>query len=264
MIEIPFDPSFWLGPVRVAWHSFFSYVGLLAGAWLSFRCARHLVKDQRIYPFALAVVAGGLIGARAMHLLDSWPRYEGDPIEAFAIWNGGIGTMGAPLGSTIAGYLAAWRLRLPVGFMFDTTVIGIALGLAIGRIGDIVNGEHHTAGCSGVPWCVGYTHPQTLGQPGPVHPVVAYDLAWDLVILAATYAMWRRVRGRQPEGRVWMLFLLLYGTGRVLSSSLRLDPQVWAGLQGGQLAGLLYAAVGGLSLAWLTATGRARRSGGSS
>ena len=264
MIEIPFDPSFSLGPVRVAWHSFFSYVGLLAGAWLSFRCARYLVKDRRIYPFAIAVVAGGLVGARAMHLLDSWPRYAEAPLGALAIWNGGIGTMGAPLGSSIAGLLAARRLRLPVGFMFDTTVIGIALGLAIGRIGDIVNGEHPTAECAGVPWCVGYTHPATLGQPGPVHPVVAYDLAWDLVILAGTYALWRRIRGRQPEGRVWMLFLLLYGTGRVLSSSLRLDPQVWAGLQGGQLAGLLYAAVGGLSLAWLTATSRARRSGGSS
>jgi len=249
VIEIPFDPGFALGPVRVAWHSFFSYVGLLAGAWLSFRCARHLVPDQRIYPFALAVVAGGLVGARAMHLLDSWPRYMANPIEMLAIWNGGIGTMGAPLGSSISGYIAAKRLGLPLGFMFDTTVIGIALGLAIGRIGDVINGEHPSTACSGLPWCVGYTHPLTLGQPGPVHPVVAYDLTWDLVILGSSYALWRRVRGRQPEGRVWMLFLLLYGSGRVLSSSLRLDPVVVAGLQGGQLAGIFYVVIGAVGLA---------------
>lgn len=259
MIEIPLDPGFSLGPVRVAWHSFFSYVGLLAGAWLSFRCARYLVKDQRIYPFALAVVAGGLVGARLMHLLDSWPRYMTNPIEMLAIWNGGIGTMGAPLGSSITGYLAARRLRLPIGFMFDTTVIGIALGLAIGRIGDVINGEHPSAACSGVPWCVGYTHPATLGQPGPVHPVVAYDLAWDLVILASSYALWRRVRGRQPEGRVWMLFLLLYGAGRVLTSSLRLDPVVFAGLQGGQLAGILYVLAGASGLIWIALRTSGRR-----
>ena len=252
MIEIPFDPGFSLGPVRVAWHSFFSYLGLLAGAWVSFRCARYLVKDDRMYPFAIAVVAGGLVGARAMHLLDSWPRYAANPIEALAIWNGGIGTMGAPLGSSIAGYLAAKRLRLPLGFMFDTTVIGIALGLAIGRIGDVINGEHPSAACSGVPWCVGWSHPASYGQPGPVHPVVAYDLLWDLVILATTYALWRRLRGRQPEGRVWLVFLLLYGAGRVLSATLRLDPVVWAGLQGGQLAGILYVVGGGCGLAWLS------------
>lgn len=251
MIEIPFDPSFTLGPVRVAWHSWFAYVGLLAGAYVSFRCARYVVRDDRIYPFAFAVIAGGLIGARLMHLLDSWPRYTGQPLEALAIWNGGIGTMGAPLGSTIAGYLAAKRLRLPLGFMFDTTVIGISFGLAIGRIGDVINGEHHAAPCSGVPWCVGYTHPATLGQPGPVHPVVAYDLAWDLVIFAAALLLWRRVRGRQPEGRVWLLFLLLYGLGRVVSSSLRLDPVVLAGLQGGQLAGIGYALVGAAGLGWI-------------
>jgi phosphatidylglycerol:prolipoprotein diacylglycerol transferase len=250
VIEIPFDPSFPLGPVRVAWHSFFSYVGLLAGSWVAFRCARYLIRDGRIYAFAIAVVIGGLVGARAMHLLDSWPRYEDRPLAVLAIWDGGIGTMGAPLGSSIAGYVAARRLRLPVGFMFDTTVIGIALGLAIGRIGDIINGEHHAAACAGLPWCVGYTHPATLGQPGPVHPVVAYDLLWDLVIFVVAYAVWRRVRGHEPEGRVWLLFLLLYGAGRAVSSNLRLDPLVWAGLQGGQLAGILYAATGASGLVW--------------
>ena len=259
MIEIPFDPSLVLGPLRVSWHSVFSYVGLLAGAWLSFRCARYLVKDQRIYPFAIAVVAGGLVGARAMHLLDSWPRYADDPLEALAIWNGGIGTMGAPLGSTISGYIAAKRLGLPLGFMFDTTVIGISLGLAIGRIGDIINGEHHAAACSAVPWCVGYTHPLTLGQPGPVHPVVAYDLIWDLVILGTTYTLWRRLRGRPPEGRVWLVFILMYGAGRALSSNLRLDPVVLAGLQGGQLAGIAYAIAGALGLAGLALRASARR-----
>ncbi len=257
MIEIPFDPSLMLGSLRVSWHSLFSYVGLLAGAWLSFRCARYLVKDQRIYPFAIAVVVGGLVGARLMHLLDSWPRYAGNPSEALAIWNGGIGTMGAPAGSAVFGFIAAKRLRLPLGFMFDTTIIGISLGLAFGRIGDIINGEHPAAPCSGLPWCVGYTHPATYGQPGPVHPVVAYDLLWDLVILATTFTLWRRLRGRPPEGRVWMVFILMYGLGRAISSNLRLDPVVLAGLQGGQLAGIVYAAAGALGLAWL-ALGRSR------
>ena len=113
---------------------------MIVGALVSVRCARYLVRDERVYPFAIAVIIGGLIGARIAHVTDNWALYANDPLRALQFWSGGIGTMGAPIGSTITGYLAARWLRLPVGFMFDITVIGIALGEAIGRIGDIING----------------------------------------------------------------------------------------------------------------------------
>ena len=137
---------------------------MIVGSFISFRAARYLIRDDRIYPFAIAVVLGGLLGARVAHVLDNWNVYAPHPLELFAFWNGGIGTTGAPVGSTIAGFIAARRLRLPLGFMFDISVIGIAVGEAIGRIGDIINGEHHAIACSGLPWCVRYTNPATLGQ----------------------------------------------------------------------------------------------------
>ncbi len=175
-----------IGSFRVAWHSIFAFVGMLAGAFVSIRCARYLVRDERIYPFAIAVVIGGLVGARIAHVTDNWALYANDPVRALQFWSGGIGTMGAPIGSTIAGYLAARRLRLPVGFMFDISVIGIAVGEAIGRIGDIVNGEHHSVPCADLPWCVRYTHPSTLGQSTSVHPTGAYD---GLLMLATSWAL---------------------------------------------------------------------------
>ncbi len=153
-----------IGSFRVAWHSVFAFIGMLAGGFVSIRCARYLVRDERVYPFAIAVVLGGLCGARIAHVTDNWALYENDPLRALQFWSGGIGTMGAPIGSTISGYVAARWLRLPIGFMFDVTVIGIALGEAIGRIGDIINGEHHSVPCADLPWCVRYTHPDTLGQ----------------------------------------------------------------------------------------------------
>ena len=109
---------------------------MIVGSFVSFRAARYLIRDDRIYPFAIAVVIGGLIGARAAHVLDNWNVYASRPFDVLAFWNGGIGTTGAPIGSTIAGFFAARRLRLPLGFMFDISVIGIAVGEAIGRIGD--------------------------------------------------------------------------------------------------------------------------------
>jgi phosphatidylglycerol:prolipoprotein diacylglycerol transferase len=229
---------------------------MIAGSVVSFRAARYLVADERIYPFAIAVVVGGLVGARAAHVLDNWSIYAARPADVLAFWNGGIGTTGAPIGSTIAGFIAARWLRLPLGFMFDISVIGIALGEAIGRIGDIINGEHHAVGCYGLPWCVRYTHPATLGQTDYVHPVAAYDGLIMLAIFVLLLAYWRRLRGRPPEGRVYFAYLLLFGGFRFATSYLRLDPLFLDGLQEAQLLGLIYALAGAVMLPVLTLRGR--------
>ena len=203
------------------------------------------MKDERVYAFALAVVIGGLVSARIAHVADNWSAYQGDLLKIMSFAGGGIGTMGAPIGSTIFGYFASRRLRLPLGFMFDITVVGIALGEAIGRIGDIINGEHHGTACTPpLGACVGYTSPATLGQPGPVHFIGLYDCLVMLAIFAVLWVYWQRVRGHPPEGRVWALYLLLLGSGRFLESFLRQDPVVAFGLQEAHFLGLLYTAVG--------------------
>ena len=162
LIDLPFDPNLVIGSFRTSWHSLFSLVGMLLGSAVSLRLARFLVRDDRVYPFAIAVVIGGLAGARAAHIIDNPGVYGGDVLKMIDLSRGGIGTIGAPIGSSIAGLLACAALRLPTGFMFDITVIGIALGEGIGRIGDIINGEHHSVACAGLPWCVRYTDPNTL------------------------------------------------------------------------------------------------------
>jgi phosphatidylglycerol---prolipoprotein diacylglyceryl transferase len=235
---------------------------MVFGSIVSFRCARYLVKDDRVYPFAIAVVLGGLLGARVAHVTDNWEIYETRPLEMLAFWSGGIGTMGAPIGSTIAGFIAARLLRLPVGFMFDISVIGISLGEAIGRIGDVINGEHHATACAGLPWCVRYTNPATLGQADFVHPVAAYDGLIMALIFIALITYWRRVRGRPPESRVYFAYLLLFGGFRFLTSYLRLDPLFIDGLQQAQLLGLVYALAGAVVLPILSARGRVDSPGG--
>ena len=254
-MDLPFDPSFSVGPFRIAWHSLWALVGMGVGSSLSFRLARPLVRDERIYPYAIAVVLGGLVGARLGHIADNWPYYSSRPDQLVAFWNGGVAVAAAPIGSALGGWFAARRLRLPVGFLFDITAIGIVLGEAIGRIGDIINGEHHAVACSGLAWCVRYTDPATLGQREFVHPVVAYDLLVDLLIFIVLLSYWRRVRGHPPETRVFWLYLVLYGGFRFATSFLRLDPVVVAGLQEAQLLGLAYV-VGGIPvLVWLTRRG---------
>lgn len=257
LIDIPFDPDLVAGSIRVSWHSLFSFVGMILGSIVSFRAARYLVKDDRLYPFAIAVVVGGIAGARAAHIADNWSLYDGDVLEMLDLSRGGIGTMGAPIGSSIAGLVAGRWLRLPLGFMFDISVIGIALGEAIGRAGDIINGEHHAVACAGLPWCVRYTSPATLGQATAVHPIGLYDALLMLGIFVVLYVFWRRVRGRPPESRVYWAYLLLLGAGRLLQSYVRIEPTVAWGWTEAQILGVLYVLGGAVMLVILTRRSRA-------
>ena len=256
MIDIPFSPDLVVGSTHVAWHSIFALVGSIVAIAISIRLARRLVPDERVYPYALWVLFGGLVTARLGHVADNWAAYAPDPLRILAFWGGGIAVTAAPIGSTIAGVVAARRLRLPVGAMLDVSAIGIVIGLAIGRIGDLINGEHHAVACSGLPWCIRYTSADTLGQAAYVQPVVVYDGLLDLGIAALAYTFWRREWLRHPQGRAYLIVLGLYGAGRFASSFLRLDPVVLAGLQEAQVLGLAYVAVAGAS--WLALRPRVR------
>jgi prolipoprotein diacylglyceryltransferase len=97
--------------------------------------------------------------------------------------------------------------------------------MAIGRVGDVVNGEHHATACAALAWCVRYTHPNTLGQRDFVHPAVAYELVADLAIFAVLLVLLRR---EHPPWTPTLAFLGLYGAVRLLLSPFRLDPP-WLG-----------------------------------
>src|SRR5207245_11204340 len=108
--------------------------------------------------------------------------------------------------------------------------------------------------CGGLPWCIRYTHPETLGQSTYVHPVVVYDGLFDLALAAAAYLFWRREWLRPPQGRAYLFVLGAYGAGRFVTSCLRLDPVVLGGFQEAQILGVAYVAVA-LSL-WITRRAR--------
>lgn len=249
MIELPFDPNLRLGPLAVSWHGLFTAVGIFFGVALPVRIVRGRVTEEDAYAIATWGVVGGILGARVLHVLDRLEYYLREPLQIFAIWTGGIAVWGAVIGGALAGYLVALRRRVPIGWTADAAAAGLGLGLAIGRIGDIINGEHHATACTppaGI--CVGYPHPETLGQPGPVHLAVGYEMVY--VLLAVGLALWlfrRResapagspIRSALPHGAIFWGWTFLYGLGRLLISSLRIaDPTSFLGLRQDQLVGL--------------------------
>ena len=116
------------------------------------------------------------------------------------------------------------------------------LGLAIGRIGDIINGEHF-AKVSDLPWALTYSHPNSPAFfREAMHPAVAYEMIGDLVILGVLALVWRL---NPKSGVIFCLAFILYAIMRFFVSFLRLDSTEPAfGLTTPQLASLLVLAVG--------------------
>lgn len=243
VIDLPFDPILRIGGFLLSWHALFSLLGMVVGAGVAIRLGRgHFTFDQG-YAIAIAAIAGGLVGSRVLHVADTWRIYQHDPAAAFAVWNGGAAITGGQIGGVIAGAWMARRARAPVGWVLDAGAVGLGLGMAIGRIGDVISGEHHATACAGLPWCVRYTNADTLGQTTPVHPAVEYELLWDLLCVAAVLWLLPRASGWGLHGRLAFVFLGLYGIGRFALGAVRLDPPWVFGLQQSQLTSLLFIAV---------------------
>lgn len=243
MLDLPFDPELVLGPLRIAWHSVFALAGMIVGAAVGIRCARPWLTWADGYLVAVAGIGGGLVGARLFHVIDQWQLYGGDPLAALQIWAGGSSIVGGIAGGVVAGAFTIRRLRIPLAPALDGTIVGLPLGMAIGRIGDIINGEHHATACAGLPWCVRYTAPATLGQRDYVHPAVAYELLLDLAIVAVLLYLLPRAERLGLRGRLAFVFVGLYGVARLALGAIRLDPVFVLGISQADLVALAFIAL---------------------
>jgi phosphatidylglycerol:prolipoprotein diacylglycerol transferase len=238
-IGLPFDPNIGGGTsVALSWHGFLSFVAVAFAVWFVARAARKERFDpDMVYNTAIWGIIGGIIGARLVHVADNWDVYGNDLVQVFAVWEGGIGLWGGILGGWLGGGAYAYISKYPVGKLMDLTAPALLLAQTIGRIGDIINGEHWSR-ATDLPWGWYFTHPSSPARIGalneygnpeePVHPAVVYEMIWNIIGLFVVYKLKNRFR---PDGSLFMFYLGYYALGRFMIQFVRLDKVYFAGLQ---------------------------------
>jgi prolipoprotein diacylglyceryl transferase len=185
------------------------------------------------------MVVVGLAGARLLYVWENFKLFSGNLLRAFALTEGGISQWGGLFGAIVGAYIWARRGKFSFWKIIDAGGPAAMIGLAIGRIGDVINGEHHGTPTT-LPWGVEYVNANTLGEPGKVvHPEVAYEMVLCLAILALILPFHQRLKARLPDGVIGLVYLGVYAAGRFALSYLRADPAIIFGLRQAQLASAL-------------------------
>lgn len=238
VITIPIAPEFDVGPLTLSWHGVFVALGILVALALSVRFANERGLDvNRVVDLAMITVVAGIVGARALYLLE-----QGDLLRP-AEWLGsnGFSFYGAVVVGGGAAVAYAWRIGQGLTYV-DALAVGFGLGMAVGRIGDILIGEHFGEP-SDLPWAIAYTDPDARVPSTDVayHPGALYEALVGLAIFAAIWP--RRHRYRHP-GTMLAAVVGLYALGRFVIFFWRADSEAAiAGLNVAQLISLALVAV---------------------
>ena len=249
-IAIPFNPNLVGGTsFSLSWHGLMSFFAVAAAIWMVGRAAiKGNLNQDMVYNTAIFGIVGGIIGARLVHVFDNWDIYGSDPGRIIAIWNGGIALWGGILGGWIAGAAYAYLSKAPVGKFMDITAPAMFVGQSIGRLGDIINGEHWSRALD-AGWGWYFTHPASPARIGAerffddperaVHPTVVYEIFWNMIGLVLI----TKLKGKlQPAGAIWMVYLTWYSVGRFAIQYLRLDDVKFWGLQEAHIIAILVVA----------------------
>lgn len=258
-LEWGITPTIDIGGLSVSPHGIGIAIGYLAGAQLMVRRARRLggPDEGDIWNALFYALVGAIVGARLGYVFGHFSEVTdgGDDIlGVFKIYEGGISLLGGITGAVL--FALPYTLRKKMGFwrMTDLAVPGLALGIVIGRIGDLVIGDHLGEPTSfALGWrCTGETGGvapssaatyERLAESSPpslgcfdvvVHQTALYDFFSTLLLLGVLLYLGRSVR---RAGLLTLVFVTWYGTMRVITDFLRVDKR-YLGLTGSQLLAL--------------------------
>jgi len=227
-LDIGIDPNIIeLGVVTVSWHGVIMALAMIVGVLLTLRSAKGSgIAEEAIYSAIIWAIVLGLLGARAVHILDNLDYYTCYPGKIIAFWDGGLAWYGGLIGGVLAVVVCARIKRFSLWRFADAAAPALIIGLAIGRIGCTINGDACGTSTS-LPWSVTYTHPGALVPRGmwgvATHPAPIYEIIWDLAIVAT---LWR-LRGKiRPEGSLFLISMAMYSFGRFFISWVRAEPEV--------------------------------------
>jgi len=225
---ISFEPVkvlFHVGGAEVRSYGFFLALAFLAGFFIALWQGRRRGLDPfHVVAVVGMVVLGSMVGARAYYVVEHAEQFSGRLGAVLDMGKGGLSAIGGIIGGGLLLILYARATRLRAGDYLDACVPGLCLGISITRIGCFLNWDDYGL-ASALPWAIN-------AGDFPRHPTQLYLALNGLVLFCLFLAF-----GKSPRlsGRLFPLFLVLYGAGRFFIDFLRDSERYLFGLTATQL-----------------------------
>lgn len=217
------DPiAFSLGPVDVRWYALAYMAGFILG-WLMLR---QIIKTYH-QPLSLpqldtllnASLLGVIVGGRLGYVLFYQPGfYLANPLQIFALWQGGMSFHGGFLGVICAVIAVGRYYRLNILAVGDAVAMVAPIGLFFGRLANFINAELYGRVTDSA---FGIVFPGAGSQPR--HPSQLYEACLEGLVLFV-FLFWRYRQIYRPDstrdtsghGTILAYFLIGYGLSRYL------------------------------------------------
>jgi phosphatidylglycerol:prolipoprotein diacylglycerol transferase len=260
IVVFPHPIALQLGPLAIRWYALAYIAGLLIG-W---RVARRTVlwppivaTPVQVDDFLTWATLGVVIGGRLGYVLFYQPtRFFAEPLQILEVWQGGMSFHGGMLGVAIVIFWYCRRQLIPILGFADRIALIAPLGLAFGRIGNFINGE--LWGQPAPDWWPGTMIFFPGGGPTPRYPSQLYEAFLEgVVLLTVMLLLGRSETLRARFGTLTGVFLAGYAIARITAEFFR-EPDaflgfLWAGATMGQLLSIPMLLAG----AWLIWRARA-------
>ncbi|WP_419994123.1 prolipoprotein diacylglyceryl transferase [Streptomyces boninensis] len=216
-----------LGPLPLRGYAFAILIGIFVAIWLGGRrWEARGGKRTTVADIAIWAVPFGLVGGRLYHVITTYEPYfgkDGNWVDAFKIWEGGLGIWGAIALGALGAWIGCRRRGIPMPAYADAVAPGIVLAQAIGRWGNWFNQELYGK-ATDVPWAVKIDGDHNVLDPGVTgtfHPTFLYEFLWNVGV--CLLVIWADRRFRLGHGRAFALYVAGYTAGRGWIEYMRID-----------------------------------------
>lgn len=237
-----------IGNVPLYTYGLFVALGFLTALGFARKEAGRLGENpDLILDLGFYLLIAAIIGSRAFFLLVNPEVVLENPLAAFQIWKGGLVFYGGFIAALVTAIVFVRRKKLSFMRVADIFSPGLAAGHAVGRIGCFFAGCCYGKECE-LPWAVTFKDPLSLAPTGiPLHPTQLYSVAANLLVFGILWFSRTRITRR---GRLFWLYMMLYGIIRTILEFFRGDPRgfIFGGLSVSQAIGILLACVAAAAL----------------
>ena len=220
--EIPYITVFGF---NIFYYGIILALAIFVGIVISNRVA---IREYFLYGLvpniATSVIIGGIIGARLYYCLLNSSMYISNPIEIFALREGGMSIHGAILGGVIVLLYQAKKHNVELLKLCDIFAMGMPVAQAIGRWGNFFNSEAFGLPTT-MPWGL-YIRPQYRPErffnSEYFHPTFLYESILDILLFIILYKFVFN-KYKDNSGCITAIYLILYSVIRILVEQIRVD-----------------------------------------